>query len=512
MSKRGQITIWIVLALVLLILFAITAYIQDFFLLKPEVKQIQEVPQELVPVKEFVESCIEQSAREAIILNSIQGGYFDIRTKTTGEFSQEEFPPELLSMPLTIISKGENIPFYIPYYIYAGEDLIPSSKELEAQFPKRLKPYLLDCLDFSKLNYEIEAFPEQVELNTQLKNDSINVQLIYPLKIKLGDTIKELSIFEKDVTSTYSELYSSAKEFSEIQLENGNYICLTCMQEVADKYDLFIQNFETEDYGEIIFEKEGDVTTDTNLLPNHTVSILYQFTKEDATGENITFQFVHFFDIKDEYREKGDSLDLTSIDDILVAEVGYEFSYQAEASGNNVSFFDDTGMFDINMNTGLIKFTPQEQDIGSHIIKFGVVDNDGNVKTDTFILKVKSTINKPDIEYIDYQTAAVGEEFTYQVVAKPYNAYNADIENEKQGAQEAQNEKLIYSDDTTLFDIDKNTGIIKFTPKEKDAGEYTIKITVIDENGYLNTAEMLLIINEKYEEEGIVEGEELAAA
>jgi len=161
------------------------------------------------------------------------------------------------------------------------------------------------------------------------------------------------------------------------------------------------------------------------------------------------------------------------------------------------------------MNTGLIKFTPQDEDVGSRIIKFGVVDNDGNVKTDTFILNIKSLINKPSIEYIDYQNAAVGEEFTYQVVAKPYSQdnipYNQDNIN-------SANEKLIYSDDTTLFDIDKNIGIIKFTPKESDAGEHTIKITVIDENGYLNTAEMLLIINEKYEEEGIAEGEEFASA
>ncbi|MBS3121480.1 hypothetical protein J4434_01170 [Candidatus Woesearchaeota archaeon] len=508
MNKRGQITIWIVLALVLLILFAITAYVQDYFFLKTKVKQIQEVPQELIPVKEFVESCIEQSAREAIVLNSIQGGYFDIRTKTSGEF-----PPELLSMPLTIRSKGEDIPFYIPYYIYAGEDLIPSINELEAQFPKRIKTYLLDCLNFSKLsnfnNLEIKTSPNQMELNAQFSNDSINLQLIYPLKIKIGDTTKEISFFEKEVKTTYSELFQAAKEFSETQLEHGNYICLTCMQDVADKYDLFIQHFETEDYGEIIFEKEGDVTTNINIMPNHTVSILYQFTKEDATWQNITFQFVHFFDIKDEYREKGDSLELTPIDDILQAEVGYEFSYQAEADGNNVSFFDDTLIFDIDMNTGLIKFTPQDEDVGSRIIKFGVVDNDGNVKTDTFILNIKSLINKPSIEYIDYQNAAVGEEFTYQVVAKPYSQdnipYNQDNINSANG-------KLIYSDDTTLFDIDKNIGIIKFTPKESDAGEHTIKITVIDENGYLNTAEMLLIINEKYEEEGIAEGEEFASA
>ena len=132
-----------------------------------------------------------------------------------------------------------------------------------------------------------------MELNAQFSNDSINLQLIYPLKIKIGDTTKEISFFEKEVKTTYSELFQAAKEFSETQLEHGNYICLTCMQDVADKYDLFIQHFETEDYGEIIFEKEGDVTTNINIMPNHTVSILYQFTKEDATWQNITFQFFH---------------------------------------------------------------------------------------------------------------------------------------------------------------------------------------------------------------------------
>ena len=84
----------------------------------------------------------------------------------------------------------------------------------------------------------------------------------------------------------------------------------------------------------------------------------------------------------------------------------------------------------------------------------------------TFLKLIINLSSKfPEIQTIGYLTAMVGEEFIYQV-----NASNPGPE------------KLLFFDDTNLFDIDRETGIIAFVPE--NLGNHSIMISVLNENGY----------------------------
>ena len=72
----------------------------------------------------------------------------------------------------------------------------------------------------------------------------------------------------------------------------------------------------------------------------------------------------------------------------------------------------------------------------------------------------------PEIEEISNKRARCRAEFNFQV-----NASDEDDDN------------LMYYDNTNLFDIDSETGLISFTPLCNDRGTYNIQITVIDEHG-----------------------------
>ncbi|VVC00308.1 Uncharacterised protein [uncultured archaeon] len=71
----------------------------------------------------------------------------------------------------------------------------------------------------------------------------------------------------------------------------------------------------------------------------------------------------------------------------------------------------------------------------------------------------------PIIEKIAGQRADAGKEFVLQV-----------------RATDMENDKLAYSDDSNLFDINSDTGLISFVPNRAVAGNHAIKISVSDGN------------------------------
>ncbi|MBI5073496.1 hypothetical protein HZA99_06790 [Candidatus Woesearchaeota archaeon] len=84
---------------------------------------------------------------------------------------------------------------------------------------------------------------------------------------------------------------------------------------------------------------------------------------------------------------------------------------------------------------------------------------------------------QPILYPIKNLTATAGQEFIYTVKAQGIN--------------------LTYSDTTNLFDIDKKTGVIHFTPKETDVGASIITITATDINNQSAEINTLFFIKEE---------------
>jgi hypothetical protein len=494
MNKRGAITLFIIVGMIFLILFSFAIYFQDFIKPSVELKKVQNVPNELKPIYNYITSCVEQSTREAVKLNAMQGGFKEIRRDENGG---------LISMQLTYTFDDFSEFFYVPFYVYSAKSYIPENLEINSQLSKQIENLVYDCIEPSKLeenlNKEITGNLNFVEVNSELLQQSVLVKLIYPVEVNVGETTQEWSLFEVEVPTVFPELYSAAREYSLSQIENENYLCLSCIQDIADKYNLFINHIEMEDYGNIV----EDLDEEGNLLgyeafADHTAQIIYSFIKEEPSGENMTFMVVHQFDIENEYeeiltiQEEGvqDPIDDKPNDVLNVklspipkqtGEVGYSFSYQVEsiASLEEIQFYEDSDLFNID-ETGLIEFIPAITDVGHYSIIIGVMDDQDNFDTETMLLTILKPTNTPTIEYIDYQYAYPGELFSFQV-----------------DAESIDNTTLTYYDDTDLFDIDAMTGIIGFIPKEINVGEHNIQISVVDEDGIMASQTMELIIEEE---------------
>jgi uncharacterized protein (TIGR03790 family) len=140
---------------------------------------------------------------------------------------------------------------------------------------------------------------------------------------------------------------------------------------------------------------------------------------------------------------------------------------------DTVTFSDNTSLFDIDSLTGEISFTPNNDNVGRHVINISVEDKDGALD---YVSVIFNIINVNDPPKIDSKDIPDSEDVVDIKAGESYNL-TITVNDEDPG------ESLTFSDDTDLFDINSETGEISFTPKDKDAGTHTVKITVTDSEG-----------------------------
>jgi hypothetical protein len=161
----------------------------------------------------------------------------------------------------------------------------------------------------------------------------------------------------------------------------------------------------------------------------------------------------------------------------LRAEEGVLFTYKVNVTdpdlpyGDSINFTDDCPLFNITKDTGIIEFMPTIDIVGFYRGNITVKDARGGKDTRMFNLSVVNSIGSfdhpPTVEAVPNFTIVAGTPFFYQV-----NASDPD-----------EDDVLGFKDNCPAFNIGASNGTISFTPRDSDAGTYTVKITVSDWEG-----------------------------
>ncbi len=159
------------------------------------------------------------------------------------------------------------------------------------------------------------------------------------------------------------------------------------------------------------------------------------------------------------------------------------FELQVNATdpdGDPIQFFDNSTIFDININTGLISFTPNKTHVGLHHIEINVSDDEDGMSSAYFWINITEVNNPPYFDPpLENKTATEGISFYYDI-----------------NASDQENDTLEFSNNNTgLFEIDPNTGVISFTPTNDDVGNHSINISVTDNNSITSSVIVLSILN-----------------
>ena len=233
MNKRGQITVFIIIGILILFAFALVFFIYSSSVEKKEISArpvIEQVPTELNPLVLYVEDCIRQTAERGLIVLGENGGY--INPDDHGVYSYED-PSDFDGV---MISKNSDTK--VPYWLYSRisnnensiscDSLAPSLKReynkddsIESQLDKYINQELEICIDefrqFKLQNFEIKE--GDIDTTTTVTDTKITFFVEYPLDIKAGNFDASIDKFFTELDVPLKKIYDLAQELTAVQSE-----------------------------------------------------------------------------------------------------------------------------------------------------------------------------------------------------------------------------------------------------------------------------------------------------
>jgi len=248
MNKRGQLTIFIIIAL--LIVAAIAGY---FFIRGKIVFSETQLPPEAQSVKTFVDECLDSAAEETIYYIGQGGGYF--------------VPPE--------ISTKEGV----TYYYKNKQNYIPTKEYIEEEIALFTAAQTIACVNNFSGFPDLDIRGEKIDASAKIKNEKIIIGLDYPLRITKGESVTVIKDFETIVPVRLGIVYNSVyKIFGKEPDYEG--VCLSCILEESEKNDFYVDMLD-EDDGTTIFIFRDEQSIIGNKTFEFMFANKYEFMSEE---------------------------------------------------------------------------------------------------------------------------------------------------------------------------------------------------------------------------------------
>lgn len=337
MYKRGQVTIFIIIGIIIVFLFAGILFITKN---KQSELEVDDDIYSFGSIEQYIDSCLKRVAEESVKEVSSQGGY--------------NYVPR---------PSQEVIFTQIPYYYYLGEENFPSKLEIKQSMEEFVLNNLNNCLDDFSIFEESGYVIKQTSPNVNVEfRELIIFDLTYPLIISYGTSTKDYQTFTSLVPVNMNHVYSILQRTFEKQQQNKNSVPIGYIS--ADSSD---QNY----------------TFELNYLEEDAVVYSLIFDQYRFDNEDYIFSFANKYDWSD---LSSSSLDYSRDVEDKECYVGDECRFYLNIYEEDYLFEEFTDLFEISKD-GLISFTPEEKDLGVHMIAVKV-SSKGSVEYLTFKLEV----------------------------------------------------------------------------------------------------------------------------
>ncbi|MFP4112067.1 MAG: hypothetical protein ACLFUO_03635 [Candidatus Woesearchaeota archaeon] len=340
MKKRGQVTLFMIIGIVLLIvLFLAVQFRKQVF----DIDDEQTVDITPSGFETYVERCLENTAYEAVQSLGSQAGYVDV-------------PDYILNDPRSHLSLGNGV-FRIPYWYYQGQSRIPSFEVIQEGISKYVQNNMLECFD------NFTAFRDQY--NVTIKSDpfakatigeeDIIVSLDYDIELTslTGEEETNYEKFAAVVPVRLKKVYELAKDIMESENENFHFeralidlmaihpdIPMTSLEFSCHRKEWRVDDVK-EDVKELLFYNMHKVRFDRTSYPEFSEDT-YQYEKfrgydtEDIYNGNLppndlpsdAYEYFNlFFDVTDEsYYELSAGVE-------FLPQVDFEFRVRPNSNG-----------------------------------------------------------------------------------------------------------------------------------------------------------------------------------
>jgi len=215
--KKGQISVFIIIAVLIL------GVIGGYFILKDRGLDLGKeiIDPEVQPIYSFVENCIYETGENAVERIGETGGYF--------------------------ASVDDSLENGIAYYLYEGENYMPSKEEVEEELSIYINEMLFFCISGFNDFPDFEVEEGEIETLTKIEDESVVFDVEYKLNVTKGERTYSFKNFEVKISVRLGVVYNVIENIMVEQMTHSDSICLGCVADLGLENNLNIDILDIEE-------------------------------------------------------------------------------------------------------------------------------------------------------------------------------------------------------------------------------------------------------------------------
>ena len=220
MQKRGQVTIYIIVGIVILVVFGMLFFFKDELIkgdFQSELEKIK-VPEQIKPIKNYIDDCITETVLDGADIIGFNGGYLETPSE---KLLRSVFNPFSNSLELG----SSNVAYW--YYKSANNldrTQIPTKESMEKDLEKYINENFDFCLkgmdNFLEEGFDITQY-ENTGSEVNIKDSHIEVRIFAPTDINKNGVGMYFDKHLADVQVNLGKLYELALEIYEEEQKNA---------------------------------------------------------------------------------------------------------------------------------------------------------------------------------------------------------------------------------------------------------------------------------------------------
>ncbi|RME54761.1 hypothetical protein D6777_02770 [Candidatus Woesearchaeota archaeon] len=237
--KRGQITLFIIIGIVIISVIGLGIYFRDS-LTKSQSQEIiskqVEVAPEVQSLYNNIYECLQSQTKDALILSGLQGGFIE--------------PPE---KSIDIEDQGISI----GYGLSNGRDTLPSLSVITREMSDYIDSMYETCIDFRGYEkYEIKEEPPKTKI--ELNDNSVSFIITYKISVKIdGKEFKLTKPYKYAYRVRLKRLHDISKEIIEKELAEPFAIDISSLLDLG--VDIDVLSLEPNKVVYLLTDKESEL-------------------------------------------------------------------------------------------------------------------------------------------------------------------------------------------------------------------------------------------------------------
>lgn len=225
-KKRGQVTLFIILGIILLLIGGTVIY---FITRTPDVEEVEverrvEVSVASQPIQTYVQECIQSTAKQGVVLMQ-QGGYINLTESFPNIKADATNPTE---SDVLVVMEGIQLPYWL--YMKSSNNCLQNCKfdtkkpnlyktsgepSVEGQLERYLESELSECVDnlnaFSEQGYVLIEEGEPIA-DIVVTSGSLDIQVDYPITFEYEESTTDLQRFNAELDFDFQGIFELAEE------------------------------------------------------------------------------------------------------------------------------------------------------------------------------------------------------------------------------------------------------------------------------------------------------------